>query len=88
MIDIEGPLSYNSAPPMIGELILAQERCLTVNGYGLAILLVYPSGEDPARTGVLYLFKLFLPAFTALRGRGSGRPLWFTYCMMTNRRQM
>ncbi len=46
---------------------------MTFNGYGLAISLVYPSGEDPARTGVLYLFKLFLPAFTAVRGRGSGR---------------
>jgi hypothetical protein len=47
-----------------GKFTSVQERCLTFTWYGLDISLVYPSGEE---------FKWFLPAFTALRGRGGGR---------------
>ncbi len=41
-------------------------RCLTKIWFGLAIILAYPSRE----IGIFYSFKLFLPAFTALRGTG------------------
>ncbi len=72
MIDIEeGPLSYcSSALSLIGGVHIGARALLDINliwfGY-IACLSQWGEGG-----GGFYSFKLFLPAFAALRGGGGG----------------
>jgi hypothetical protein len=52
----------------IGRVNIGARALFDINLIWFGYIARYPGGEE----GVFYLFKLVLPAFAALRGRGAG----------------